>query len=81
MTCSDWCQEDLSDYPIPPPPPPPDLEDDDLLVLVRGCQCGDEKEDRGSVTRSIYIIVIISILSVILILIICIFIVCCVNNR
>ena len=81
MTCSDWCQEDLSDYPIPPPPPPPDLEDDDLLVLVRACQCGDEKEDRGSVTRSIYIIVIISILSVILILIICIFIVCCVNNR
>ena len=81
MTCEDWCQEDLGDYPMPPPPPPPDLEDDDLLVLVRGCQCGEEEEDRGPMTRSIYIVIIISILSVILLLIICIFIVCCVNNR
>ena len=79
MSCEAWCQEDLADYPVPPPPPPPHLEDGDLMV--RGCQCGDgEEEDRGEVTRRLYI-VIISILSVILLLIICIFIVCCVNNR
>ena len=79
MSCQEWCQEDLGDYPLPPPPLPPHLEDEDLHVLMRGCQCGEE-EDWSVVTRTVYI-VIISILGVILLLIICMLIVCCVNNR